>query len=275
MIKSAVTITLVGQLQTGPWIYWHDLEGNISRAAALGFDAIELFTPAADSIPIDQLRDLLAQYNITLAAVGTGAGKVIHGLSLTDPDPSVRNHAVAFIESMMRFGAAFGAPAIIGSIQGSVAPGIERQEVLSWLAVGLTRLNNLAGQLGVKLIYEPLNRYETNLFNTLADGAAFLERHQLGHTRLLADCFHMNIEEDDLAVSISQHIPHIGHVHFADSNRKPVGYGHTYFTPIAEALIKGGYSGYVSAEALPWPDSDQAAAQTIQSFQQYFRQPKL
>jgi sugar phosphate isomerase/epimerase len=275
MIKSAVTITLVGQLQAGPWIYWHDLEGNISRAAALGFDAIELFTPAADSIPIDQLRDLLAQYNITLAAVGTGAGKVIHGLSLTDPDPSVRNHAVAFIESMMRFGAAFGAPVIIGSMQGSVAPGMERQEVLSWLAVGLDSLNNLAGQLGVKLIYEPLNRYETNLVNTLADGAAFLERHQLGHTRLLADCFHMNIEEDNLTASISQHIPHIGHVHFADSNRKPVGCGHTNFTPIAEALIKGGYSGYVSAEAFPWPDSDLAAAQTIQSFQQYFRQPKL
>jgi sugar phosphate isomerase/epimerase len=85
----------------------------------------------------------------------------------------------------------------------------------------------------------------------------------------------MNIEEDDLAASISQQIPHIGHVHFADSNRKPVGYGHTNFTPIAEALIKGGYSGYVSAEAFPWPDPDQAAAQTIQSFQQYFRQPKL
>jgi hypothetical protein len=85
----------------------------------------------------------------------------------------------------------------------------------------------------------------------------------------------MNIEEDDLGASISQHIPHIGHVHFADSNRKPVGLGHTNFTPIAEALIKGGYSGYVSAEAFPWPDPDQAAAQTIQSFQQYFRQPKL
>jgi sugar phosphate isomerase/epimerase len=85
----------------------------------------------------------------------------------------------------------------------------------------------------------------------------------------------MNIEETDMAESISKFSSFIGHVHFADSNRKPVGLGHTNFTPIAEALIKGGYSGYVSAEAFPWPDSDQAAAQTIQSFQQYFRQPKL
>jgi sugar phosphate isomerase/epimerase len=274
MIQSAVTITLVDQLRTGPWIYWHDLEGSISRAAALGFDAIELFTPAADSIPVDDLKGLLARYNMTLAAVGTGAGKVIHGLSMTDPDPLVRNNALAFIESMMRFGAAFGAPAIIGSMQGNVAPGMERQETLSWLAAGLDRLNTLAGQLGVKLIYEPLNRYETNLFNTLKDGAAFLEKHQLGHTLLLADCFHMNIEEDDLAASIQQYIRHIGHVHFADSNRKPVGYGHTNFDPIANALIQGGYAGYISAEAFPWPDSEQGAVKTIQSFQHYFRQPK-
>jgi sugar phosphate isomerase/epimerase len=275
MIKSAVTIALVPQIKKGPWIFWDDLEKSMQQAAVLGFDAIELFTPDAGSIEPDRLLSLLSQYGLSLAAAGTGAGKVVHGLTLTDPDEGVRKKAVEFISNMMTFSASFGAPAIIGSMQGSVAPGIERQEVLSWLAVGLDRLNNLAGQLGVKLIYEPLNRYETNLFNTLADGAAFLERHQLGHTRLLADCFHMNIEEDDLAVSISQHIPHIGHVHFADSNRKSVGLGHTNFTPIAEALIKGGYSGYVSAEALPWPDSDQAAAQTIQSFQQYFRQPKL
>jgi sugar phosphate isomerase/epimerase len=59
-------------------------------------------------------------------------------------------------------------------------------------------------------------------------------------------------------------------VHFADSNRRAIGFGHTEMTSVAKALQDIGYSGYVSAEAFPWPDSDAAAAQTIQAFNHYF-----
>ena len=44
MIKSAVTINLIGTMSAGPWIYWHDLEDSLKKAAALGFDGVELFT---------------------------------------------------------------------------------------------------------------------------------------------------------------------------------------------------------------------------------------
>ena len=75
---------------------------------------------------------------------------------------------------MIAFGARFGAPAIIGSMQGNVEPGIEREQALEWLAEGLNHLGKHAENQGVTLIYEPLNRYETNLINTLADGAEFI-----------------------------------------------------------------------------------------------------
>jgi sugar phosphate isomerase/epimerase len=271
MIRSAVTLALVPQITSGPWIFWEDLEKGMQKAAALGFDGIELFTASADAIDPNQLKNVVQEYNLHLAAVGTGAGKVIHGLTLTDPDLEIRKKAISFISEMISFGAKFGAPAIIGSMQGNVLPSGNREETLDWLVQGLEILGSKAASEGVILIYEPLNRYETNLLNTLEAGSAFLEKNGLKNIKLLADLFHMNIEEANLPASIRSFGKHIGHVHFADSSRRPMGFGHTDMAPIAEALKEISYSGYVSAEAFPFPDPDAAAEQTIRAFRGYFR----
>ncbi len=271
MIKSAVTIALVPQIKTGPWIFWENLEESMRKAADLGFDAIELFTGSGDAISTEILKKLMDQYKLQLAAVGTGAGKVIHGLTLTDADNTIRKKAIAFVQEMMEFGALFGAPAIIGSMQGNVTQGNTHTNSIGLLAEALHILDEHAASLGVKLIYEPLNRYETNLINRLDDAAAFIESNTFNNVQLLADLFHMNIEEADPAASIQKSRQHIGHVHFADSNRKPIGFGHTQMESIANALTAAGYDGYVSAEAFPWPDPDRAAAQTIRSFKQFFK----
>ncbi|GAB3318713.1 sugar phosphate isomerase/epimerase [Larkinella ripae] len=269
-MKSAVTIALVPEIKTGPWIYWNDLEAGMAKAASLGFDAVELFTASTDAVAPDRLAALSGQFGVKIAAVGTGAGKVIHGLTLTDPDPHVRSKAVAFIADMIAFGAGFGAPAIIGSMQGNAVSGVEREQALDWLAEGLNILGKQAGDQGVTLIYEPLNRYETNLINRLDDGVNLLKTLNNPSVKLLADLFHMNIEETALPDSIRSAGAFIGHVHFADSNRRPVGFGHTAITEVAAALHEINYSGYISAEAFPWPDPDQAAQQTITAFKQYF-----
>ncbi|WP_338872791.1 sugar phosphate isomerase/epimerase family protein [Spirosoma sp. SC4-14] len=269
-MKSCVTIALVSAIKTGPWIYWNDLETSMAKAAALGFDAVELFTPAADTVSLSLLTDLTHRYNLNVAAVGTGAGKVLYGLTLTDPDPQIRASAIAFIGAMISFGATVGAPAIIGSMQGNVAPGIEKEQALNWLADGLSELGQLAESKGVKLIYEPLNRYETNLINDLNTGVEFIRALPTRQVVLLADLFHMNIEEQSLPESIRAAGSYIGHVHFADSNRRPIGLGHTAMEEVATALREIGYTGYVSAEAFPYPNPDQAARQTIQSFKMYF-----
>lgn len=271
MIKSAVTIALVPQIKTGPWIFWEKLEESMRKAADLGFDAIELFTASGNAIDTDTLKELLNQYKLQLAAVGTGAGKVVYGLTLTDTNSTIRENAIAFIKEMMEFGAAFNAPAIIGSMQGNAVQSDSHGYSIAMLAEALHVLDQYAASLGVKLIYEPLNRYETNLMNNLDDAAAFIESNKFKNIVLLADLFHMNIEEADPAASIQKNRQHIGHVHFADSNRKPIGFGHTQMPHIANALKASGYDGYVSAEAFPWPDPDLAAAQTIRSFNQFFK----
>jgi sugar phosphate isomerase/epimerase len=269
MIRSCVTIALVKEIRTGPWIFWDDLDQGMAKASAMGFDAIELFTSSAAAVDPNVLKLLLEKFNLKLAAVGTGAGKVLHGLTLTDPSEDVRKQAIAFISDMIAFGAEFGAPAIIGSMQSQ--QGQDRQQALGWLEEGLRVLSHQAEEKGVALVYEPLNRYETNLFNTLEAGVNFIETENLHNVKLLADLFHMNIEEADMPASIRAYAGHIGHVHFADSNRRPVGYGHTDLGPIALALQESGYSGFVSAEAFPWPDSDAAALQTMKAFKQFFR----
>ena len=108
------------------------------------------------------------------------------------------------------------------------------------------------------------------MVNTIGDGVSLLRSLSTKNVRLLADLFHMNIEEVDIAAAIRAGGSLIGHVHFVDSNRRPAGLGHIDYGPIAQALKEIGYNGFASAEALPYPDSDGAARQTISAFRRWF-----
>ena len=265
-MKSAVTISLVPEARGGPFVYWDDLAAGCRAAAALGFDAVELFPPGPDAVDPDELRTLLDDNGLALAAVGTGAGWVKHKLSLTSPDAAVRDKAVAFVRAVMSFAAKFDAPAIIGSVQGRWGDGMGKPEALRHLGHALFKLDTHAGDLGTTLLYEPLNRYETNLVNTLGDAVTLLNGTGVEHVQILADLYHMNIEEPNLADALRNAGPRVGHVHFADSNRRAAGFGHTDFVPIMSALTEIGYAGYLSAEVLPLPNSDAAARQTAKTF---------
>ena len=134
----------------------------------------------------------------------------------------------------------------------------------------LEELGDHAISHGTFFIYEPLNRYETNLFNLFEEACRFCKNLNTNGVKVLADLFHMNIEEEDIAATIKPNADMLGHVHFADSNRKPVGYGHTEMKPICDCLKEIDYSGYVSAEAFAFPDPETAARQTLQSFRKFF-----
>jgi sugar phosphate isomerase/epimerase len=272
MIKSAITVSLVEEARGGPFVFWDGLSDACQQAADWEFDAIEVFAPAADAVDQGELRRLLEQHDLQLAAVGTGAGMVRHGLSLTDPDPGRRAAALAFVRSIIDFGGPFGAPAIIGSMQGKWGGGVSREMALDLLGEALNELGPYAAQRGVALLYEPLNRYETNLLGTIGDGVAFLRSLSTDNIRLLADLFHMNIEEVDLADAIRVGGRWIGHLHFVDSNRQAAGMGHLNFGPIVQALRDIDFQGYASAEALPLPDSATAARRTRQTFRNCFRE---
>lgn len=267
-MKACVTISLVPESRGGPFVFWDDLQAACRDAAEIGFPAVEIFPPSPDSLPTSSIQTLLNAYDLKLAAVGTGAGWLKHGLTLTDVSAEKRRAAINFIRSIIDQAGSLGAPAIIGSMQGRHSAAVDAGTATGYLIEALAELGEHALQYGVPLLYEPLNRYETNLCTTLLAGGSLLNQVAASNVRLLVDLFHMNIEEVNLAESIRQAGQLIGHVHFVDSNRRAAGYGHTPFAPIGRALRAIGYEGYLSAEAFAWPDSLTAAKQTMTAFVQ-------
>ena len=270
-MKSCVTISLVEEARGGPFIFWNGLRDGCEKAKALGFDAVEVFPPGVEAIDTNLLQSLLSDHGLELAAVGTGAGMVKHGLSLTSTDATERQRAKDFVRSIIDLAGQFGASAIIGSMQGRWNADLPKADALALLGEAINELGPHASQYGASLIYEPLNRYETNLCNTMADGVEFLSSLNDGHNCvLLADLFHMNIEETCISQAIRDAGSAIGHVHFVDSNRRPAGLGHMSYEPIVDALRSIQYDRFISAEAFAYPEPDAAAKQTIDSFNKYF-----
>jgi len=288
-MRSAVTICLVPEARRGPFVFHagefaageppgltgpisaleRGLEACCRLAADLGFDAVEIFPAGggAEAFPGAFLRDLLGDLGLGLAAVGTGAGWIRHGLHLCHADAGIRARARAFIAEVIDAAGRLGAPAILGSMQGRTGEGVDREAALDHLAAALDELGARAAGHGQPLLYEPLNRYETDLFNRQEEAAAFLRtRLSSGATvRLLCDLFHMQIEEADPAATLVACGELVGHVHWADSNRRAVGFGHADMPRVVAALRRIGYRGHLSAEVFPLPTPLEAARQSVES----------
>lgn len=268
MIKSAVTVSLVPEAQGGPFVFWGDLPGACRKARALGFDAIEVFPPQPEAIVPADLHRHLAENGLALAALGTGGGWLRQKLSLTAPDAGVRSRAREFIRRMLDLAGDFQSRVILGSMQGRWEGAVSRDQAVGWLAEALEDLGTHASARGVTLLYEHLNRYETNLFNRVEQVVPFLNGLRTRNVRILADLFHLNIEERSVPDALRACGELLGHVHFVDSNRRAAGWGHTDFAPVLAALREMRYPGYLSAECFAFPDSDAAAAQTIARFRE-------
>src|SRR4051812_18235742 len=81
-VKVSVTVCLIPEARGGPFVLWDDLPASIKTAAALGYDAIELFPPEPDALAPQMVKDRLEPHKLKVSAVGSGAGWVRHKLSL-------------------------------------------------------------------------------------------------------------------------------------------------------------------------------------------------
>jgi 5-keto-L-gluconate epimerase len=237
------------------------LQENIKKIRDLGFDGVELAVRDPELLDLDELSKILSANQLPVPAIGTGQAYGEEHLSFTSADPLVRANAVSRIKAQVRLAKSLQAHVIIGLIRGSSAESGNTDKYEDWLLEALQECS--AEDEDVKLVIEPINRYETDLINLVSEGIRLIEKLQKSNVGLLLDTFHMNIEEPSITESIRLSSSYLYHFHVADSNRWYPGAGHIDFREILELLDKIGYKGFISAEILPHPDPDTAAEKTI------------
>ena len=111
------------------------------------------------------------------------------------------------------------------------------------------RVGEQAAASGITLGMEVVNRYETNVLNTAAQAVEFVKRVSLPNVKVHLDCYHMNIEEADVAAAIRETGEHLGYFHTGDSHRGYLGSGSIEFTKIFRALVAIDYQGPITFES--------------------------
>ena len=243
-----------------------DFKKSLKKVADLGYDAVELAVRDPRMIDVRETKSLLQQHDLTVPAIGTGQAYGEEGLSFTDPDPEIRRKAVQRIKDQMDLAIDIKGPqVIIGLIRGTVKPEMDKEKAQKYFVQSVVEC--LEYKPEVTLTLEPLNRYETNLYNDTRSAMEVIDKIGQSNLKMLVDTFHMNIEEKDIIESILHAKGYVSHVHFADSNRWAPGCGHINFAEILDALEEIGYQGAVSAEILPNPTPEECLKLTMEYYQ--------
>jgi sugar phosphate isomerase/epimerase len=242
--------------------YKGELVSNLQKIKKLGFDGVELAIRNPLDLDLATIETLLKDFDLQVPAIGTGQVFGEEGLSFTHRDSKVRKAAVDRILSHIELAKKLDALVIVGLIRGKCSPEIEKKQAEEWLLESLHQCANRENS--VKLAIEPINRYETDLLNTVDECRFFLKKLNLENVGLLLDTFHMNIEEPSLTNSIKAAREYLFHVHVADSNRWYPGAGHINFHSVIQALITIKYRSFISGEMLPFPDADSSAKKMIE-----------
>jgi len=240
-----------------------DLIDGIKMAKELGYDGVEIAIRDPRVVDPLQIKKIADENKIKIVAIGTGQAYNQEGLYMTSPDEDVRKKTIERLMLQIDFASYFGAHLIIGLIRGSIE-GISYEEGVRLFIEGLKDIGGYAREKGIKIVIEPINRYELNFINCVDDALPILDKVDMPHVGLLLDTFHMNIEEPIIEESVKKAGDNILHFHVADSNRWPPGYGHLDFESIFSALFSTGYNGYVSGEMLPKPTPYESMRKTIE-----------
>jgi sugar phosphate isomerase/epimerase len=244
-------------------VFKGDFESSVAKIANMGYDGVELAIRDPKLVNSDELEHIVSAHGLVVPAIGTGQAWGEEGLSFTSDDPAVRAAAIERIKSHVPLAERFNAIIILGLIRGITPEGQTHEQSMVYLVEALQECATVAAETGVRFALEPLNRYETDLIHTVADGLDLVERVGVDNFGLLLDTFHMNIEDPVIADSIRACGDRIFHFHVADSNRWYPGGGHLDFKTVLNALFATGYQGFVSGEFMPLPNADIAAERSI------------
>jgi sugar phosphate isomerase/epimerase len=221
-------------------------------ASSRGYDAIELRGKGGFAFR-DRLPELraAAAHGVPMPTVCVDMPHFIGAF-----DPQLRRDAVEQLKSQLSVIAALGGrgamtPASYGMFSRRLPPfeppRSEAEDRAVLLGV-LAELGAHAAAEGVCLYLEPLNRYEDHMVNRLEQAVDLVRTVGLDSLRVVADTYHMNIEEDEPAAALRAALPYIGHMQVSDSNRLQPGAGHLDWPAVLGVLADDGYDGYLAVE---------------------------
>jgi len=237
----------------------------ISKAATLGYEGVELnFRERPSTLDVNEIRGALKTFSIRVAAIGTRHMHITHGLYLASPHGKVREEAVTYITECMDLANKLNCSTVQAgwAFQGSKLEApfetMWKNAVQSLKEVGRRALN-----YGVNFVIEYQNKNDAKLVNTMEDALRILGEVGCDSVLVMADTFHMNLEDPSPEESILKAEKRLGYVHLADSCRLAPGEGCIDFRGFIRALRKIGYEGYLVMEFEPKPNPDDALGRAI------------
>ena len=188
---------------------WLDCLGDadlslLDRISAFGYDAVEVVVGERPLCP-RALADRLGRLGLSASVSCAIPPERAPG----SPDPASRHAALRFFRRCFETAAAIGASNFVGPLYLSglpVRPRTQAERQTEWRSAAdtLREAARIASDYGVTLCIEPLNRYKTDLINTVRQGILMVDEIGLPNVKLLYDTYHANIEERSLTEAIGR-----------------------------------------------------------------------
>ena len=222
----------------------------IDDAVRLGYDYLELSLAHIAALSDDDFGALKARLAAAPVKCETCHNFFPPDVRLTGNGADL-DRAVAYADRAMRRAAILGADVIVFGSSGAknVPDGFSFDAAWEQIVALLKAVDPLARRHGIDIAIECLNKGESNIVNSIADGIALVEATGGTNVKLLADYYHIMLEADP-AADIVRAAPYLRHVHFAEVERRSYPRAiKTEYVSFFKTLIKAGYVGRVSIEA--------------------------
>ena len=223
----------------------------IGKAQRLGFDSFEIAVedPAHFSRGGAVTRALKAAKIRPHVCGAFGPDR-----DLTHENESVRKNSLAYIRAGLALCQDWNAKIMCGPMYSAVGkrrqlPAAKRRQEWKRAVAGLKTAGKMAADTGVTLAIEPLNRFETDLINTVEQGVRLVEEVDSPAVGLHLDTFHMNIEEHSFSEAIVRAGPLLRHVHACENDRGAPGSGLIDWADVVAGLRKINYTGDLVIES--------------------------
>ena len=229
------------------------------RVARMGFDILELPIERIDDWDPSRASDVLA--GLGLAA--TTCAVMSTDRDLTTTDRATTRATQDYLEACIERSAGVGSRIVAGPMYAPVGrtwreDASERRATIGRLVEALRPLADRAGERGVQLAIEPLNRFETSLINTVDQALDVVDSVDSEALGICLDTFHLNIEERDPAAAAERARGRIAHVQACGTDRGAPGADRFEWPRFVSALRGAAYAGPVCIESFT-PHNDAIA----------------